>query len=51
MIVSFIIFVHPQAPVVRAGFMGILTLVVILTESKNYVLYSLFLSFIFISLF
>ena len=50
MIIFFILFVGPQAPVVRAGFMGILTLVAILTGRKNLVLYSLFLSLIFISI-
>jgi len=46
----FILFVGPQAPIVRAGFMGILTFVSFLTGRKNYVLYSLFLSLVFISL-
>jgi len=50
-IILFIIFVGPQAPVVRAGFMGIITLVAILTGRKNYALYSLFLSLIFVCLF
>lgn len=49
--ILFIIFVGPQAPVVRAGFMGILTLVAILYGRKNYVYYSLFLSLIFIAIF
>lgn len=50
-IILFIIFVGPQAPVVRAGFMGIITLVAILTGRKNYALYSLFLSLIFVVIF
>lgn len=50
-IILFIIFVGPKAPIVRAGFMGILTSVAILSGRKNLVLYSLFLSAIFIALF
>ena len=49
-IIIFILFVGPKAPVVRAGFMGILTLVAILTGRKNIVLYSLFLSLIFVAI-
>lgn len=49
-IILFILFVGPQAPVVRAGLMGLLTLVAILTGRKNLVLYSLFLSVIFIAI-
>lgn len=49
--IIFIIFVGPQAPVVRAGFMSILTLVAILYGRKNFVYYSLFLSLIFIAIF
>jgi len=51
MIIIFIVFVGPKAPVVRAGFMGILTLVAILYGRKNFVYYSLFLSLVFIALF
>lgn len=47
----FVIFVGPQAPIVRAAFMGILTHVAIITGRKNYAIYALFLSFIFIILF
>ncbi len=43
-IIFFILFVGFQAPIVRAGFMGILTLVAILSGRKNFVLYALFLS-------
>lgn len=43
-IVSFVIFVGPQAPIVRAGIMGVLTYVAILTGRKNVALYSLILS-------
>ncbi len=50
-IVFFIIFVGAKAPIIRAGFMGILTLVAILTGRKNIPLYSLFLSLILIALF
>lgn len=49
-IILFILFVGPQAPIVRAGIMGILTYVAILTKRKNFVLYSLFLSIIFIAI-
>ncbi len=50
MIILFIIFVGPKAPIIRAGFMGILAFVSFLTGRKNFVLYSLFLSIIFISI-
>ncbi len=50
-IILFIIFVGAEAPIIRAGFMGILTSVAILTGRKNLALYSLFLSAIFIALF
>lgn len=47
----FVLFVGAQAPIIRAAFMGILTLVAILYGRKNITLYSLFLSFIFIAVF
>lgn len=50
-IIFFIIFVGVQAPIVRAGFMGILTIVSVLYGRKNIALYSLFLSGIFIAIF
>lgn len=50
-IIFFIIFVGPQAPIVRAGFMGILTIVSILYGRKNIALYSLLLSVLFIAIF
>ncbi len=50
-IISFVIFVGPKAPIVRAGFMGLLTHVAIITGRKNYTLYALFLSLIFILIF
>lgn len=50
-IILFVIFVGPQAPIIRAVFMGILTHVAIITGRKNYTLYALFLSFIFILIF
>ncbi len=49
-IIIFIIFVGPQAPIVRAGIMGILTYVAILIGRKNISLYSLFISFLIIAL-
>lgn len=49
-IIFFIIFVGPQAPIIRAGFMGILTLVSVIYRRKNLALYSLFLSAVFIAL-
>ncbi|PIP63495.1 hypothetical protein CO165_01700 [Candidatus Roizmanbacteria bacterium CG_4_9_14_3_um_filter_33_18] len=50
-IISFVIFVGPQAPIIRAAIMGLLTHVAIITGRKNYTLYALFLSLIFISIF
>jgi competence protein ComEC len=50
-IILFVIFVGPQAPIIRAAFMGILTHVAIITGRKNFVLYALFLSLIFIIIF
>ncbi len=50
-IIAFVIFVGPQPPIVRAAFMGILTLVAILYGRETIALYSLFLSVIFIALF
>ena len=49
-IILFILFVGPQAPIVRAGIMGMLTLVAILTGRKNIGIYSLFLSLIVIAI-
>ena len=51
MIILFIVFVGAKAPIIRAGFMGILTLVAIIYGRKNLALYSLFLSLIFIAIF
>ncbi len=50
-IILFILFVGPQAPIVRAGIMGILTLVAILYGRKTAALYALFLSGFFILIF
>lgn len=50
-IIIFIFFVGPKAPIVRAGFMGIMTFVSLLTGRKNFVFYSLFLSIVFIAVF
>ncbi|OGK25511.1 hypothetical protein A3A46_02735 [Candidatus Roizmanbacteria bacterium RIFCSPLOWO2_01_FULL_37_13] len=50
-IIIFIVFVEAKAPIVRAGFMGILTLVALLYGRRNFVLYSLFLSVVFIFIF
>lgn len=49
-IILFIFFVGPQAPIVRAGIMGILTLVAILYGRKSTAFYSLFLSAFIIAL-
>jgi len=46
-IAFFVIFVGIKAPILRAAFMGILTLVANYTGRKNYSLYALFLSFLF----
>lgn len=50
-IIVFIVFVGPQAPIIRAAIMGILTHVAIITGRKNYTLYSLFLSLMVIAIF
>jgi len=50
-IIIFVIFVGPQAPIIRAAIMGILTHVSIITGRKNYTLYALFLSLVFILVF
>lgn len=50
-IILFIFFVGFQAPIVRAGFMGILTLVAFLTGRRKQVIYILLLSLFFIFLF
>ena len=50
-IILFVIFVGPEAPIIRAAFMGLLTHVAIITGRKNYTLYALFLSLIFILVF
>ena len=50
-IILFVIFVGPQAPIIRAAFMGILTHVAIITGRKNFTLYALFLSLIFVIIF
>lgn len=50
-IIFFIIFVGPQAPIIRAGVMGILTLGGIVFGRRNFSLYGLFLSAIFIAIF
>jgi competence protein ComEC len=49
-IIFFILFVGIQAPIIRAGVMGILTLVAILTGRKTYVLWFLFISLLPVSL-
>ncbi len=48
-IILFVLFVGIQAPILRAAFMSILTIVAFQTGKKNYSLYALFLSF-FLSL-
>lgn len=50
-LIFFVMFVGPQAPIIRATFMGVLTLVAIIYGKKNTVLYTLFLSLIFIAIF
>jgi competence protein ComEC len=50
-IILFVVFVGPQAPIIRAAFMGLLTHVAIITGRKNYTLYALFLSLLFILIF
>lgn len=50
-VILFVIFVGPQAPIIRSAFMGILTLVAILYGRRSFALYSLFLSTLFIALF
>ena len=50
-IVFFIAFVGVKAPIVRAGFMGILTLVAFITGRRKQAIYILFLSVIFILIF
>jgi competence protein ComEC len=50
-IILFIWFVGPQAPIVRAGFMGILTYVGVLLKRKTYPLFIIFLSLLFILIF
>ncbi len=50
-IIIFIIFVGPQAPIIRAGFMGVLTVVAVLLGKRNLALYSLILSAVVIGLF
>ena len=50
-IIAFVLFVGPQPPIVRAGCMGVLTLIALLYGRKTITLWSLFLSFIFIAIF
>lgn len=50
-IIIFIAFVSPQAPVVRAGFCSIFTIVALLLGRKTQPLYALFLSAIFVGIF
>ncbi|MGB9882971.1 MAG: ComEC/Rec2 family competence protein [Microgenomates group bacterium] len=45
-IILFVLFVGIQAPILRAAFMSILTIVAFQTGRKNYSLYALFLSFV-----
>lgn len=50
-VILFVLFVGPQAPIVRAGIMGILTFVAIIYGRRTYALYSLFLSIIVVAIF
>ena len=49
-IIIFIAFVKPQAPIIRAGFTGVLTLVSNITGRKTIALYLLFVSALFTAL-
>ncbi len=49
-IIIFIFFVGPEAPIVRAGIMGILTFVGILFGRKTYPIYLLFISLLIIAI-
>lgn len=49
-IVGFVTYVGPEAPLVRAAIMGIIALMAVLTGRKNIPIYSLILSFIVIAL-
>lgn len=50
-IIIFILFVGAKAPIVRAGFMGVLTLVAFLSGRRNYAFFALFLSALFTFIF
>lgn len=50
-VVLFILFVGPKAPIVRAGVMGILTFVAIINGRRNFTLYALIISLLFITVF
>lgn len=47
----FIIFLGPKAPIIRAGFMGFLTIVAILLGKRNIAVYALFISAVLTALF
>lgn len=49
MLIIFIIFVGPEAPIIRAGFMGIFTLVAVILGRKSSSLWLLFLSLLPVS--
>jgi competence protein ComEC len=50
-VVMFIMFVGPDPPVVRAGIMGVLSLLAVVYERKTLTLYSLFLSAVVVAIF
>lgn len=50
-IILFVIFVGAKAPIVRAGFMGLLTFVAFMTGRRKQIFFALFLSLIFIFMF
>ncbi len=50
-VILFIWFVGPQAPIIRAGIMGILTFVGVILKRKTYPLFIIMLSLFFISIF
>ena len=47
-IIIFVVFVGAKAPIVRAGFMGLLTFVAFMTGRRKQIFFALFLSLLFI---
>jgi len=50
-VVAFVIFVGPQAPIIRAAIMGLLTLTALLAERRAQPLYSLFIACFLVAVF